>query len=139
MSRRSRDSFDNENETIERNIDDFIDDQLNCVRVCFVRALNESKFVLDDDYSKESISITTYLTSMQKFFDMNQKQFRKFKLNVFHFMIRDKQLFRRINKNMSLRRVIDNDEDKNNIVESLHDESEHRDKKNIYRKMIDRY
>ena len=139
MSRRLRDSFDNENETIEKNIDDFIDDQLNCVRVCFVRALKESKFVLNDDYSKKSISIAIYLTSMQKFLDMNQKQFRKFKLNIFHFMIRDKQLFRRVNKNMSFRQIIDSDENKNNIVESLHDKSEHRDKKDIYRKMIDRY
>ena len=139
LSRRPRGPSDSEDEAVEGDIDDFIDGQLNCVRVCPVRALDESEPVLDDGYSEESISIATYLTSMQKPPDMDQKQFRKFKLNALHFMVRDKQLFRRANKNMPLRRVIDSDEDRNNIVESLHDESGHRGKEGTYRKVADRY
>jgi hypothetical protein len=40
---------------------------------------------------------------------------------------------------MLLRRVIDDDENKQIIFQKLHDNDEHREKKNIYRRIANRY
>ena len=139
LSRRSRCFSNDANETQKKNINDFIDDQLNCVRVFSIRVVEMSKSMLNDNYFENSMQITIYLTSLRKFDDMTQKQFRKFKTHALKFMIRDQHLFRKVNKNMFLRRVIDKNENKDHIIKKLHDEEDHRDKKKIYRKVANRY
>lgn len=48
-------------------------------------------------------------------------------------------LFRRKNKNALLRRVIDSSKKRLRIVEYLPDESDYRDKENIYQRIVDCY
>ena len=54
-------------------------------------------------------------------------------------MIRDKQLFKRTNKNVFFKRVIDETENQQKILEQLHDEDEYKSRENIYRRVADRY
>ena len=54
-------------------------------------------------------------------------------------MIRDKQLFKRTNKNVFFKRIIDETEDQQKILKQLHDENEHKSRENIYRRVADRY
>jgi len=42
-------------------------------------------------------------------------------------------LFRKANKNMSLRKVINLIEDKNRIIKSLHNKSDYKNRESIYR------
>ena len=55
------------------------------------------------------------------------------------FLVRDRHLFRRVNKNVLLRKVIDKAENQTIILKQLHDENEHREQKEIYRHVTDRY
>ena len=70
---------------------------------------------------------------------MNRKIFQKFKNWMLQFLIRDKQLFKRTNKNVFFKRVIDEIKNQQKILEQLHDENEHKNRKNIYRRVTDRY
>ena len=70
---------------------------------------------------------------------LNQKKFRKFKNWTLQFLVRDRHLFKRINKNVSLRKVIDKTENQTIILKQLHDENEHRERKEIYRRVTNRY
>ena len=62
FSRRFR-NFSNDIDKIhEENIDDFINELLNCVRVCFVNVNEiEKKLSLKESYFEKSQSITRYL------------------------------------------------------------------------------
>ena len=63
LSQRFRDFSNDINEIHEENIDDFIDEQLNCVYVCFVNVSEiEKKLLLKENYSEESQRIARYLT-----------------------------------------------------------------------------
>ena len=54
LSRRSSELSDDIDEVHEKNIDDFIDDQLNCVRICSVRVNeNDDEQFLKNEYSKK--------------------------------------------------------------------------------------
>ena len=65
--------------------------------------------------------------------------FYKFKNNVLNFLIRDEFLFRRVNKNMSLRRVVNKKEDRTTILRTLYEEIRHRKRKETYRRVANRY
>ena len=56
-------NFSNDiDEIYEENIDDFIDEQLNCVRVCFVNVNEvEKKLSLKKNYFEKSQRIARYL------------------------------------------------------------------------------
>ena len=45
---------------------------------------------------------------------------------MLQFLIRDKQLFKRANKNVSFKRVVDEIENQQKILKQLHDEDEHK-------------
>ena len=55
------------------------------------------------------------------------------------FLVRDRHLFKRVNKNVLLRKVIDKTENQAIILKQLHDENEHRGRKEIYRRVTDKY
>ena len=62
FSQRSRDFLNDIDETHEKNIDDFIDEQLNCVRVCSVSVNEvEKKLSLKENYFEKSQRIARYL------------------------------------------------------------------------------
>ena len=55
------------------------------------------------------------------------------------FLVRDRHLFKRVNKNVLLRKVIDKTENQAIILKQLHDENEHRGRKEIYRRVTNKY
>ncbi len=67
--------------------------------------------------------------------NINQKNFRKFKNYIFYFLVKEKRLFRKINKNISLRKIVNRTKDKNRIVKSLHNKNNYKKRKNIYRRI----
>ena len=92
----------------EKNINDFINKQLNCVRVCFMNVNKiKKKLSLKKNYFKKSQRIAKYLIILIWFNKMNRKIFRKFKNWTLQFLIRDKQLFKHANKNVFFKRIVD--------------------------------
>jgi hypothetical protein len=124
----------------KKNVDDWMNTQLDCVRVFSVFAAeNELFLILTFEYFEKSLKIVVYLFTLRKFFEMSLKEFNKFKKKILKFKLQRNQFFRRNSKNVSMRRVIDDLEERQRILKQFHDESDHRDKKNIYRRIIDRY
>ncbi len=114
--------------------------QLNCVRVFSISIVEKkSSFILTSEYFEKSRKIVVYLFTLRKFFEMSLKEFNKFKKKAFKFKLQKDQFFRRNSKNVFMKRVIDDLEKRQRILKQLHDENNHRDKKNIYKKIIDRY
>ncbi len=70
---------------------------------------------------------------------MSTKEFWKFKYEALKFMIQDKHLFKRFNKIASVQRMMNFQEECSNILQKLHDESNHHERKRTYQKMINRY
>ena len=54
LSRRFRTASNNINETNEIDIDDFIDIEINCVRISFIRITVENEKILLSEYLDES-------------------------------------------------------------------------------------
>ncbi len=124
----------------EKNIDDWMNIQLDCVRVFFVSIAEEEFFsILIFEYFEKSQKIVVYLFTLRKFSEMSLKKFNKFKKKILKFKLQRKQFFRRNSKNVFMRRVIDDFEERQRILKQFHDESDHRDKKNTYKRIIDRY
>ena len=90
-------------------------------------------------YSEESITIARYLTTLRKPPGMTTKEFQQFKRKALTFMVHEGHLFKRANKNVPLRRVVDIEEDRRKILKAAHEESGHRGKEGTYRRIADRY
>ena len=57
---------------IKKNIDDFINDQLNCVRICSMRVNeNDDEQSLKNEYSEKSQRIIYYLITLVRFTHLN--------------------------------------------------------------------
>jgi hypothetical protein len=124
----------------KKNIDDWVNIQFDCVRVFFVStAKEEFSSILIFEYFEKSQKIVIYLFTLRKFFEMSLKEFNKFKKKILKFKLQKDQFFRRNSKNVFMRRVIDDFEKRQRILKQLHDENDHRDKENIYKKIINRY
>ena len=139
LSRRPRTESDNIDEAHEEDIDDFIDRDLNSIRICPATLAAGTERILTEDYSDESEAIARFLTTLAKPETMDRKEFRKFKANALKFLVRDGHLFRKANKNMPLRRVVDNETQRQQILQELHEESGHRGREGTYRRIADRY
>ena len=64
----------------EKNINDFIDDQFNCMRIYLIRInKNDNKQFLKNEYFKKFQRISHYLITLTRFNHLNRKKFRKFK------------------------------------------------------------
>ena len=100
---------------------------------------NDDEQSLKNEYFKKFQKIAHYLIMLTRFNHLNRKKFRKFKNWALQFLVRDKHLFKRINKNVLLRKVIDKAENQTIILKQLHDENEHRERKKIYRRVINKY
>jgi hypothetical protein len=126
--------------TEEKNIDDWMNIQLDCVRIFFVSIAEEkSFFILISEYSEKSQKIVVYLFTLRKSSEMTLKKFNKFKKTALKFKFQRDQFFRRNSKNVSMRRMIDDLDERQRILKQLHDENDHRDKEDIYKRIIDRY
>jgi hypothetical protein len=138
---RKSSSFNNFKEVAEeKNIDDWMNTQLNCVRVFSISIVEEkSSFILISEYFEKFQKIVVYLFTLRKSFEMSLKKFNKFKKKAFKFKLQNDQFFRRKSKNVFMKWVINDFEKRQRILKQFHDENDHRDKKNIYKKIIDRY
>lgn len=104
-----------------------------------VRSIFVFDVVFENFYFEQSQKIVIYLIILRKFSKMTFKKFNKFKKNALKFKMQNDHLFRRNNKNVFLRRIIDSSEKRMRIIEFLHDKSEHRDREDIYRRIVDHY
>ena len=140
LFRRSRKLSNDIDEVHEKNIDDFINDQLNCVRICSMRVNeNDDEQSLKNEYSEKFQRIVHYLITLARPNHLNRKKFRKFKNWALQFLVRDRHLFRRVNKNVLLRKIIDKAENQAIILKQLHNENEHREREEIYRCVTNKY
>ena len=139
LSRRFRTVSNDIDEINEIDIDDFINVEMNCVRIASVRMTAANERVLLSEYSNESKRIAVWLIILSRSANMNIKQFLKFKMHALKHLIRKKHLFRRMNKNVSMRRMIDDQAIKTQILEAMHEKSDHREKKKTYQKIATKY
>ena len=78
--RRSCELSNDINEVHEKNIDDFIDNQLNCVRICSIQVnKNDDEQFLKNEYSEKFQRIIHYLITLIRSSHLNWKKFHKFK------------------------------------------------------------
>ena len=140
LFRRSREFSNDIDEVHEKNINDFINDQLNCVRICSMRVnKNDDEQSLKNEYFEKFQRIAYYLITLIRPNHLNRKKSHKFKNWTLQFLVRDRHLFRRVNKNVLLRKIIDKTENQTIILKQFHDESEHRGREKIYRYIINKY
>jgi hypothetical protein len=140
LSKKSFSSNDLKKVIEEKNIDDWMNIQFDCVRVFFISiAKEESSSILIFEYFEKSQKIVVYLFTLRKFSEMSLKEFNKFKKKVLRFKLQKNQFFRRNSKNVFMKRVIDDFEKRQRILKLFHDESDHWDKKDTYKRIINRY
>ena len=60
-------------------------------------------------------------------------------MHAFRYLIRKKHLFRRMNKNVFMRKVIDGLIIKTQIFEAMHEKTDHKKKKETYQKIATKY
>ena len=134
LFRRSREFSNNIDKVHEKNIDDFIDDQFNYVRICSMRVNeNDDEQSLKNEYSEKFQRVIHYLITLTRSSHLNWKKFCKFKNWILQFLVRDRYLFKRINKNVLLWKVIDKVENQIIISKQFYNENEYRGRKEIYR------
>ena len=140
FSRKSRELLNDIDEVHKKNIDNFIDDQFNCIRVCSMRVNeNDNEQLLKNEYSKKFQKIIHYLITLARPNHLNWKKFRKFKNWALQFLVRDRHLFKQVNKNVSLQKVIDKIKNQVIILKQFHDKNEHRERKKIYRRVTNKH
>ena len=141
LSRRARTASDDHDDEIEDDIDDFIAAQLGALRIAPVRAREETpdEPVLEgDDWSEDSKDLTYYLTMQRRPRSVALEDFRKFRRRATNFLVQNKILWQRHNKNRPQRRVVDGEE-RGKVIESMHDESGHKGREGTYHKIAQRY
>ena len=139
LSWRFRITSNDIDEANEIDIDDFINVEINCVQIASVRITAKNERILLLKYLNESKKIPVWLTILRKSANINIKQFLKFKIHVFKYLIRKKHLLRRMNKNICMRKMIDYLIVKTQIFKNMHEKSDHREKKRTYQKIATRY
>ena len=122
---------------MEEDIEDFIDAELGSLRVAPISVTDG--LPLEESYLEKSQQIAAYLTSLQRPAGMGRKEFYKFKKEAMRYCVQGRKLFRRNNKNVPIRRVVDDDKERQEIMEKLHDESGHKGREGTYRRIADRY
>ena len=100
---------------------------------------NDDEPSLKHEYSEKSQRIVHYLITLIRFNHLDRKKFYKFKNWTLQFFVRDKHLFKRINKNVSLQKIINKTEDQIIILKQLYDENEHCEQEKTYRCMTNTY
>ena len=141
LSRRPRTKSDDIDKKYKVDIDDWITAELSSFQIAPISIVQDdvSKEVLDDildgEWSKESIRIANYLTTLRRLTDISVKEFRKFKSKALQYQVQDKTLFRRASKNVLQTRVVDLQAEKQAIIKDLYDRFSHKGQERIYCKV----
>ena len=77
----------------EKNINDFIDFQLNIVRISNLKLDKLKNEILESEYSLEHQQIAYYLMLLQKLIDILQSDFWKFCKKTVQYFVQDNHLF----------------------------------------------
>ena len=100
----------------EKNINDFINFQLNIVRI-LNSELNELKNeILELKYFLEHQQITYYLTLLQKLTDISQSDFQKFCKKTVQYFVQDNHLFCQQSCNVLFCQIVNQSEKQNQII-----------------------
>ncbi len=86
----------------------------------------------ESEYSEDQIAMATYLVTLQHFIDMQDKKFTKFKTKALKHIVQDMKLFHCSSKNMRICKVVNKEENQTEIIQHLHDHSEHKGVKFTY-------
>ncbi len=70
--------------------------------------------------------MTTYLVTLQCLINIQDKKFTKFKTEALKHIVQDIKLFHCGSKNMRIHKVVNKEEDQTEIIQHLHDHSEHK-------------
>ena len=84
------------------------------------RALNP-----DSVYSDFHLQVADYLTTLRRPKTIPKNQFSRFRKKALKYCVQEGELFRRGTKNMPLRRVVDGEPERQEVIESLHDQHGH--------------
>jgi hypothetical protein len=128
------DDFANER---QNDLDAFVDHELSHIHLRSIQGQEDR--VLVDEYSDKSQNYARWLTTLRRPEDMSMKEFSAFKKEAMKYLVREGHLFRRQSKNSPLRRVVDDAEIRQRILQELHDESGHRGREGTYRRVADRF
>ena len=106
LSRQSHELSNDIDQMHKKIFNKFIDNQFNCMQMCSMR-LNEKRNeqFLNDEYSKKFLKIVYYLITLTRFNYLNRKKFYKFKDWALQFSVRNKHLFRQINKTFRYKKL----------------------------------
>ena len=77
----------------KKNIDDFINSQLNIVRISNLKLDKLKNEILESEYFLEYQQIAYYFTLLQKLIDILQSDFQKFHKKTVQYFIQDDHLF----------------------------------------------
>jgi len=93
-----------------------------------------------EEYSEESCQIAEFLLSgMRKPSGVPSVGFKKWKNEALNYVVRGGHLFRRADKRNPIRRVLDTPELRQKVIKTMHHESGHQGKESTYRRVADRY
>jgi len=70
----------------------------------------------ESEYFKNQIVMTTYLVTLQRLTDMQDKKFTKFKMKTLKHIVQDMKLFHHNSKNMKICRVVNKEENQAEII-----------------------
>ena len=93
-------------------------------------------------YSQESHQVALFLMTMRlprSLSDLTREDKTKWKKNAMRFQVIDGHLYRRANKNIPLRRVIDSEVVRQAIMRVLHDDGNHKGREETYRRVANKY
>jgi hypothetical protein len=97
-------------------------------------------WLINSEYSGSDLQIGTYLETLQRPDGMNDAEFWRFKRKALSFLIRDGYLFKRPKRpGTPPRRVVGTQQQRSEILASLHDECGHRGRQAIFEKVTKRY
>jgi len=82
-------------------------------------------FILNFDlnYLKKQKQIAQYLITLKCSAHINDKKFMKFKMKTLQYLVQKTELFQCVSKNMSIKRVVNNVDEQQEIIESLHNQT----------------
>lgn len=125
--------------------DDFIDLELNFTRLEFeqdtgdISLVSSTEQILEDGYSDESQELAQWIVNRRMPEHLSKGDITKFKRNALRYIVQDRYLFQVPTANRPLRRVIDDQNQRQEILKALHEESGHRGREGTWRKAWTRY
>lgn len=124
LSRRPRTESDDLDDAQETDVDEWIDGQLRIATVYLLEGGESIKDVMQDEYNEEHLQYAENLLSLTHPFGMSLPEFRKFKKRALKFQVTDNLL--RATNIKSILRVVDRPEDRNAIMDYMHEKLGHR-------------